>query len=274
MTSSEAASDPAATIRRVWAPGLDWLSDRAVYGLLLCLSDRDLGQVLVQVADDSTLAAAVEKHISRRLSDGEGDFRALFQTLMELAADPTSDKMRLARRVLYHSRDFLEPKNLRQLFSLLIESPKYHDRVRAYNIAPLVWNAAIESALWESWADHGHQACLFRLAENASFNRLASIFPSVWSDEDTKWKSKKAMLVRLAQHDLSLIEDLRTSHPMSYLFAAAKADIELTPAEALELTKSLSDERDLGLAFWCLGKLGQWDSILLLHDRRKDEARR
>lgn len=87
------------------------------------------------------------------------------------------------------------------------------------------------------------------------------------------------LLLRLADRDKNIIERVRTSDPITYLYLCAKTNRRLSNPDAMKLFLSgVADTDRRGLALWAIGRLGLWDVLQELSSRAEcilaDDERR
>jgi hypothetical protein len=80
--------------------------------------------------------------------------------------------------------------------------------------------------------------------------------------------------MRIAGSDFEAVEHLRDVAPISYLYSAVKAGINVREDEALELALQARNTNELGIAIWCLGQLKHWEAIVELNSQTPELERK
>lgn len=79
------------------------------------------------------------------------------------------------------------------------------------------------------------------------------------------------LLLRLSELDPEIIERIRDSDPITYLYLCAKTGRELFASTAAELFFASTANRDRrGLALWALGTMGHWETLEMILTKADD----
>lgn len=235
------------------------------YSLYLSLSMQELCiSYFVHLSNTEIRNRLVKHIITKRDRRGERvPARFIGRLLSQFESSDKRERVSLGT-TLRDLRDSLGRKQLSRFFVVQILSEHALDRKRAYSIAPKIYDQRIDQLLWDSWHLYQDDGCMSVLVDNSASMSLATAFVDIWRSQDLRFATKNNALKRVAKHDFTAVEFLKTEAPISYLSACVAAGKQISDEEAISIARTADKLNSFKYILWCLGMLGNREALYKL----------
>jgi hypothetical protein len=112
----------------------------------------------------------------------------------------------------------------------------------------------------EAWSQYRDPACAWLIVKTAPIAYLVEHHDSLADSLSEGWQLSRLYL-RIAEVDLSLLDELRSRDPISYCYVLAKLGIKLSTMDAEGFIASSAGDKRFGLLVWSFGQLGLWEVL-------------
>jgi hypothetical protein len=199
------------------------LTDQVVYALFLCFTPDELCELYIEKISSTQFRRKLQKHILLSIKkNGSEQFIPFLVKLFELLAPYKSQRSIWINALIYRIILDFPVTYIEKYFEILLQSHRENDRVRAYVLAGEIWSDKIETLLWRKWNENKPEQCLITLIKHGDVNNLKRNFELVWDDKQIPVRIKRSILFRIIKNDFTFAEKIRETHPITYLYCAAK----------------------------------------------------
>jgi hypothetical protein len=192
-------------------------------------------------------------------------------SVRQLAAGFASDLMNAERKTYRDAQN--TNYCLERLFGLLSRkaqirvasfwlADKYADsKKRFLRLAGDIDASNSTQAIFDHWRSTRDQAAAKHLIYDAPLSWLVKHAEAFLAAELAPWMTAR-LLLRLSKREPNIIERIRNSDQISYLYLCAKTGRRLDQSQILDLFFSSIDDHDRrGLALWAIGTLKHWQAL-------------
>jgi len=243
------------------------LTDQVIFALFSCFTPEQLGQLYIDNLESTSFRRKLQQHIELSIKEnGSEKFVEFLERLFNLLAPYKSQRSIWINALLYRIIGYFHPSYIEKYFFILLRSHRRNDRDRACVLATQIWSSEIETMLWHEWTREQSEQCIASLIEYSSVDELKAHFHLIWNAKHLSDQIKRRSLFRIIESDFSFAEQIRRTHPITYLYCAARTGRYPSPDVAYKLSLKATSLSEMGIAIWCLGKFGYWETIVRIND--------
>ena len=240
-----------------------WWRKGFVSAFVAALGPKDIGRLLGTYAWPSIeLRDALLKSVLEDLRYGlsrQAHLRMVSQLMRNLKRAAPS-KRQSGAYILRQLFPFLPVRRKHAVLGLFLQSPYPSFRQRAYALARRYPRPSYWPLVRDTWRRFGDVDAIKLMLRTAPPAFVEANLPEL-ADAARGTDLLRLLVLRTQDPNNSLLEELRTTDEISYVYALARKGRRLENVEASSMfARHATDER-VGILIWSFGKMGLWQAL-------------
>ncbi|RII30416.1 MAG: hypothetical protein CXR30_05370 [Geobacter sp.] len=231
--------------------------------LVFCLNPEEVCEAFdLSFEDLPKKRQAIVRKIQNDLFDEMRDCHRSLLNVLEKGIEtlPGPKKTSAANALLYLARA-LPSRKEHKVLKRLISSKNGNIRAQVYRRLKELPEKVCPDYLKDAWCVYRDFEATKLLLNRASIETLSELFDGLEEDLSYSGPLLSRLYLKLHGNSPATMERLERLNPLSHAYVCAKLGVSLPSKVLVQLyTKEMS-----GLVIWCAGQMGQWDSILEMH---------